>query len=160
MDEVWWCGAESLIFFTSFSSRDFSWSNKHDTFWYVASTGYFYVLFIWAIAVSDFRSFEIYKSVGLPLSAITFTVNSHAYNHFCKYIYLFQILYSMKYYTVWAFVFCIQNWFKCETPLIFSNKKHGLKKKILYRKKSFFTVDYIKIIELHNVHTWRHIQSE
>ena len=39
----------------SFSSRDLSWRNKHDLFWLVASTGYFYILFLWAIIVSDFR---------------------------------------------------------------------------------------------------------
>ena len=41
------------------------------------------------------------------------------------------------------------------TDLIFSNKNHGLQKKTV-----FFTVDYVKIIELHIVHTWRHMQSE
>ena len=56
----------------SFSSRDFSWSNKHDTFWHIL-TGYFYVLFLWAIAVSDFRPLEIYKNLGLPLSTITYS---------------------------------------------------------------------------------------
>ena len=30
----------------SFSSRDFSRSNKHDTFWHVVSVEYFYVLFL------------------------------------------------------------------------------------------------------------------
>ena len=59
-----------------FSRRDFSRSNKHDTFWYVVSTGYFYVLFLWAIAVSDFRTLEIYKYLSSPLSTITFTGNS------------------------------------------------------------------------------------
>ena len=39
---------------------------------------------------------EIYKNLGLPLSTVTFTVNSHADNHFYKYISFFQILYSMK----------------------------------------------------------------
>ena len=62
----------------SFSSQHFSRSNKHDTFQHVVSTGYFYALFLWAIAFSDFRPLEIYKNVGLPLSFITFTVNSHA----------------------------------------------------------------------------------
>ena len=36
--------------------------------------------------------------------------------------------------------------------LIFSNKNHGLQKKNS-RKKVFFTVDYVKIIKLHIVHT-------
>ena len=65
----------------SIGSRDYTQSNKqdtfwHDTFWLVLSTGYFYALFLWAIAVSDFRPLEIYKNLGLPLSTITFTVNS------------------------------------------------------------------------------------
>ena len=51
---------------------------KHDTFWHAVSTGYFYVLFLWPIVVSDFRPLETYKNLGLPLSTITFTVNSHA----------------------------------------------------------------------------------
>ena len=41
---------------TAFSSQDFSRSNKHDTFWHVDSTGYFYVLFLWAIAVLSFKN--------------------------------------------------------------------------------------------------------
>ena len=31
---------------TTFSSRHLSRNNKHDTFWHVISTGYFYVLFL------------------------------------------------------------------------------------------------------------------
>ena len=64
---------------------------------------YFYVLFLWTIAVSDFCLLEIYKNLGIPLSTIiftiyfhAFTVNSNADNDFYKYIYLFQILYSLK----------------------------------------------------------------
>ena len=38
------------------------------------------------------------------------------------------------------------------TALIFSNNNHGLQKKTLHRKKIFYAVDYIKIIELHIVH--------
>ena len=38
------------------------------------------------------------------------------------------------------------------TALIFSNKNYGLQEKTLYRKKNFFAVDYVKIIELHIVH--------
>ena len=116
------------------------------------------VMLLWVMEVGFDNTYTVSGKWNVSrVTAITCTVNSHAYNHFCKYIYLFQILYSMKYYTVWVFVFCIQNWFKCENPLIFSNKKHGLQKKILYRKKSFFTVDYVKIIELHNVHTWHNV---
>ena len=80
----------------SFSSRDLYRRNKHDSFWLVVSTGYFYILFLWAIVVSDFLPLEIHKHLVLPLSSITFTANSQADNHFYKYIYLFQILYSMK----------------------------------------------------------------
>ena len=97
----------------SFSSRDFSRSNKHDTFWHVVSTGYFYVLFLWAVAVSNIRPLKIYKRLGPPVSTITFTVN-----HFYKYIYLFQILYSSEirfFIKIHVNVF-FQIWFKCETP--------------------------------------------
>ena len=31
---------------SSFSSRDLSRRNKHDSFWLVVSTGYFYILFL------------------------------------------------------------------------------------------------------------------
>ena len=71
---------------TYFSSRDFSRSNKHHTFWHVISTGCFHVLLLWAIAISDFCFWEIHKNFSFPLPAITFTVNSHANNHFYKYI--------------------------------------------------------------------------
>ena len=50
------------------------------------------------IAASDFRSSEIFKNLGLSLPTITFLVNSRAHNHFYKYIYLLQILYSMTFY--------------------------------------------------------------
>ena len=79
----------------SFSRHDFIRSNKHDTFWRILLTGYFYILFVQATAVSDFRPLGIYKNPGPPLPTITFTVNSHTDNHFHRYIYLFQ------YYTVW-----------------------------------------------------------
>ena len=82
---------------SSFSSRDLYQRNKHDSFWLVVSTGYFYILFLWAIVVSDFLPLEIHKHLVLPLSSITFTANSQADNHFYKYIYLFllfQVLYS------------------------------------------------------------------
>ena len=82
---------------SSFSSLDLSQRNKHDSFWFVILTGYFQILFLWAIVVSDFLPLEIHKHLVLPLSSITFTANSQADNHFYKYIYLFQILYSTKY---------------------------------------------------------------
>ena len=47
---------------------------------------YFYILFLWANTVSDFRPLEVYKNLVLPLSTIALTVNSHADNHlhFCS----------------------------------------------------------------------------
>ena len=80
----------------SFPSRDLSWRNKHESFWHVVSTVYFYVFFLWAIAVSDSLPLELYRHLVLSLSIITFTANSQADNHFYIYVYLFQILYSMK----------------------------------------------------------------
>ena len=82
----------------SFSCRNFTPSNKHDTFQTFCHvlTRYFYVLFLWTISVSDFPPFKMYKNLGLLLFSITFTVSSHADNHFYNYIYLFQILYSVK----------------------------------------------------------------
>ena len=82
---------------TFFSSQDFSQSNKHDIFWNVVSTGYFYIVFLWTIAVSDFCTLDIYKNLCFPLSTITYKVNSHAGNYFYK----INIFICLKYYTVW-----------------------------------------------------------
>ena len=82
----------------SFSRWDFIWSNKHDTFWHFAVTEYFHVSFLSLITVSDFRLLKICKNLGLPLSTITFTVNSHADNHFYKYI-------CFSYYIIWNQIF-------------------------------------------------------
>ena len=82
---------------SSFSSLDLSQRNKHDSFWFVILTGYFQILFLWAIVVSDFLPLEIHKHLVLPLSSVTFTANSQVDKHFFKYIYLFllfQGLYS------------------------------------------------------------------
>ena len=55
-------------------------------------------------------------------------------------------------------VFYIRIWYKCETVLLFFlirtivNAKNKLKK-----KKKIVVADYEKIIELHFVHTWRHM---
>ena len=111
-----------------FSMLDLSRGNKRDSFCLVVSTGYFYILLLWAIVFSDFPPLEIHRSLVLPLSSITFTANNQADNHFYKYIYLFllfQVLYS-----------------------------NGLQKKL------FIEVDYVKLNELHVVHTWRHMPSE
>ena len=120
----------------SFSSRNFRPSSKYGTFWYVVTTGYFYVLFLWTIAVSDFCLLEICK--GFLLSTITFRINSHAGNHFykhiCRNVYRIEnilIEFCFKYYTVWnqflllkyllswTKVFYIQIWFKCKIPILF-----------------------------------------
>ena len=129
------------------------------TFWHVVSTGYLYVLFLWAIVVSDFHPLKICKNLDLPLSTITFTVNSHADNHFYRYISLSQILYSMKSvfllkYMLRFFIFkLILMW------LLFFQIKNSPQKKY-FVEKWFFSVDYVKIIELHVVHKWRHMESE
>ena len=44
------------------------------------------------------------------------------------------------------------------TAFSFSNK-YDDQKKLFIEKKSFFAVDYVKIIEL-LIHAWRHMQSE
>ena len=46
------------------------------------------------------------------------------------------------------------------TAFIFSNRSHGLQKKLFIEENSFFSVDYVKINELHVTHVWRHMQSE
>ena len=133
---------------SSFSSRDLSRRNKHDSIWLV-STRYFYILFLWAIVVSDFLPLEIHKHLVLPLSSITFTANSQADNHFYKYIYLFllfQVLYS--------------NGLQKKLKMVYMVYFKWFTEKALYKKNSFFSVNYVKISELHVVHTWSHMQSE
>ena len=75
-----------------FSSRDLSWRNKHDSFWLVVSTEYFYILFLQTIVVSDVLPLKIHEHLVLPMTSIAFTANGQADNHFYKYVYLFQIL--------------------------------------------------------------------
>ena len=41
---------------------------------------------------------------------------------------------------------------------LFSNKRHGLQKKLFIEKTRFFSVDCVKVIELHGLHIWRHMQ--
>ena len=117
VDEVRWGGK-------SFPSRDFSRNNKHDTFWRVVSTGNFYVLFLWAIAVSDFRPLKIYKpsaSTGLLLllqstaTQITISINTFI---------------CFKYYTVWNQLFLLKYTLRC---FIFVRN-------MVYRKKLFIEI--------------------
>ena len=58
--------------------------------------------------------------------------------------------------------FLRKNKIKCETPLrlFFLLRTMVYRQKNYYRKKKFFYGDYVKIIELHIAHTWRHMQSE
>ena len=62
----------------------------------------------------------------------------------------------LLYFYIFTFnVFYIQVWFKLETPLLFfSNKNHGLQKKTLYIKKSFFW----RLCKNHWI-TWSHMTS-
>ena len=50
--------------------------------------------------------------------------------------------------------------YMCNTAHVFSNKNHLLQKKNSSLKKWLFAVDYVKILKLHFVHTWRHMKSE
>ena len=121
---------------SSFSSRDLSSLNKHHSFWLVVSTGYFYILFLYAIVDSDFSPLETHKHLLLPLSSITFTANSQADDHFYKYTYLFllfQLLYSNGLQKKLKMVYMVQfKWFT---------------------EKNKNSVDCGKINELHVVHT-------
>ena len=110
----------------SFSSWDLRQHNKHDSFWLSLSTGYFYILFLWAIIASDFLPLEMSKHVFLPLTSITFTTNSQADNHFYKYIYLlllFQVLYS--------------NDLQKKLKMVYMAHFKRSTEKALYRKKKF-----------------------
>ena len=109
---------------------------------------------LWAIAISDFRPLETCKNLCPPLPTITFTVNSHSDNHFYKYIYLFQVLCSMKSvfllrYTLRFFIFQFGLNVKHQS-CFFSNKKNMIFRKN-YRKQ------YETIIELYVVHTYQEI---
>ena len=84
---------------SSFSRWSFSQPNKHDSFCLFLLTGYFYILFLWALVVLDFPSLKIHKHLVLPLSSITFTTNSQADNHFYKY----ACFCCFKHYTVMVY---------------------------------------------------------
>ena len=94
------------------------------------STCYFYEPFL-------FQIFFPWKFL-LHLISTTFTANSQADNHFSKYIYLFQILYSMKslFIKIHVKVFYIQVQFKCKIPPFWHG--HDLQKKLFLEKKIFF----------------------
>ena len=134
---------------SSFSNRDLTRRNQHDLFWLIVSTGYVYILFLWAIVVSDCPPLEIHEHLARPLSSIIFTVNRQADKDFYTYIYLFllfQVLYS--------------NGLQKKLKMVYMVYFKWFTEKTLYKKNSFFSVDYVKISELHVVHTWSHMQSE
>ena len=121
----------------SFSRLDFSQNNKHDTFWHVASTGYFFVLLLWDIAVSDFRPLEICKMQALhcllSLLLSTATQITIPINIFICFKYSMKSVFFLEIHVkVWAKVFYIQICFKCETSLWFF-----LIRTVVYRKKNF-----------------------
>ena len=138
---VGWCRKSYLgpAEISSFSSRDLNRRNKHDSFWLVVSTGYFYILFLWAIVVSDFLPLEIHS---ITLCSITFTANSQ------QITISINIFICFKYYTVWNRIHV----------KVFS--ENVLQKKLFIEKNRFLSGDYVKINELHVVHTWHHMQSE
>ena len=110
-----------------FWSQDLIQGNKHDWLWLVVLTGYFYILFLWGIVVSDLPPLQTHEYLVLPLFGITFITNSQADNHFYKYIYLFllfQILNSN----------CLQKKLKMVYMVYFK----WFTEKTLYKKNSFF----------------------
>ena len=111
------------------------------------STFYFYETLLFQI----FVLWRFIKTCTFPC-IITFTVNSHADNHFYKYIYLFILFIKIH-----AKVFYIQIWFKCETPLLFFQIKTMVyKKKPLYRKNQFF---FCRLCKNYSITRWTHIES-
>ena len=67
-----------------------------------------YILFLWAIIVSDFLPLEIYKNLVFPLSSITFTTNSQADNHFYNYLLVSNIIqYEISFLLKWTIIFFI-----------------------------------------------------
>ena len=77
----------------------------------------------------------------------------------CKYYTIWNQFFIKIYVKVLTKVFHIQIWFECETSFLFFLIRTMVYRKKL-KRKSFFTVDYVKIMELHILHTWRHMQSE
>ena len=102
---------------------------------------YFYVLFLWAMAITDFRPLEIYKNLGFPLFTITFTANSHANNHLLQIFIELPwniIQYEITFFiNIYVKVFYIQIRFKYETQLLFFLITMVYRKSF-YRKKVFF----------------------
>ena len=146
MGEGWWGGAESLIqgqlklhpFPGRNLAKAISMTNSGMLYRLDISTFYFDEPLLFQI----FVPWKFNKNLCPPLSAITFTVESHADNHFYKYIYLFQILCSMKSVFLLKYrcsifnfkVFYIQTWFTYEAPLLFFQIKTMIYRRKHYRK--------------------------
>ena len=100
----------------SFSSRDFSRSSKYGTFWLV-TTGYFYVLFLWTIAASDFCLLEIYKNFFLAFSCQLSLLQSTA----TQITISINIFIYFKYYAVWNQVFLLKYTLSLDQVFLYSN---------------------------------------
>ena len=64
----------------SFSRRDLSRGNKHDLFRLVVSARYLYILFLWAIVISDLLPLEILKQLSAESIALLIFVLWHCFN--------------------------------------------------------------------------------
>ena len=64
----------------SFSCRGLSRHNTDDLFWLVVSARYLYILFLWAIVVSDFLPFEIHKHLRAESIALLIFLLWHCFN--------------------------------------------------------------------------------
>ena len=139
----------------SFYRQHFSRSNKHNKFWHVVLTEYFH-FFLSPIAVSNFHLLKIYSKLRPSLFYYNFYIQqpiqiATSINTFISNIIQYEI--SIFYWN--THIFYNQIWFKCEAPLLFFQIKT-----MIYRKKTLWKNKYEKIIELHVVHTWRHMQFE
>ena len=80
----------------SFSRWDFNQTNENDKYWHVLSAGYFYILFLWAMAVADFCH------LGLPLSTITYIQYKICF-HIKTYIHIYNYNYNLHSYFIFKF---------------------------------------------------------
>ena len=67
----------------SLSCMDLSLRNRWDFFWFVVSARYLYILFWWAIAVSDFLPLNIDKHLREESIALLIFVLWHCFNSRC-----------------------------------------------------------------------------
>ena len=64
-----------------FSCRDLRRRYKHDLFWLVVMAIYLYILFLWAIVVSDFLPLEIHKHLRAESIALLIFILWHSLNN-------------------------------------------------------------------------------